>query len=65
METAIWALAPISDCLLEANCNQKLRAGMYECEGCMGNGKRILLSEIHTAEVTIDNLGKVTIVSVL
>jgi hypothetical protein len=64
METAIWSLAPIVDCLIEADCNNKVKAGMYECEGCIGKGKRVLLTEMHTAEVIIDASEKIHVVSV-
>lgn len=65
METAIWALAPITECIIEAGCNHNLRAGMYECDGCIGNGQRILVNNMHKAEVIIDASEKIHIVSIL
>lgn len=65
MESAIWALAPIVDCFIEADCTKKARAGVYECDGCIGNGKRVMLADMHKAEVIIDASEKVHVVSIL
>ena len=65
METVIWALLPIVDCFIEADCTKGLRAGMYSCDGCLGNGKRVVLTDMHKAEVTIDASDKIHVVSIL
>jgi hypothetical protein len=65
MKTAIWALAPIAECIIEASCDHNLRAGMYGCDGCIGNGQRILVNNMRKAEVIIDESEKIHIVSIL
>ena len=65
METSNnWILAPLADCILEASCINKVRAGMYDCSGCIGNGKRIDLSMIKKIEVIIDASDKIHVVSI-
>lgn len=64
METADWVLVPIADCLIQASCAIATKAGMYECQGCIGNGKRFDTSQIHPVKVIIDASEKIQIVSV-
>ena len=59
-----WILAPLADCVLDASCVNKVRAGMYDCSGCIGDGKRIDLSMIRKIEVTIDAFDKIHVVSI-
>ena len=65
METSKnWILAPLADCVLDASCVNKVRAGMYDCSGCIGDGKRINLSMIRKIEVIIDAFDKIHVVSI-
>lgn len=54
MEIQTWALAPIEACVMEANCSVDNRAGMYTCNGCLGNGSRIDTENYRPTKVTID-----------
>jgi hypothetical protein len=57
MNTETWAMAPTTECLIEAGCTLAHKAGMYECPGCLGNGRRALLGAAVTITVALDHHG--------
>lgn len=65
METEIWALVPLENCILQSDCSKPNRAGFYNCEGCVGYGKKLASSDFIPAEVITDTNGKIHIVSVV
>lgn len=54
MEIEKWALAPIGDCIIEADCTIMHKAGMYSCDGCIGHGKRVLVDQYRAVQATVD-----------
>ena len=57
MTTETWAMAPTTECIIEAGCTLAHKAGMYECPGCLGNGRRALLGAAITIAVALDHHG--------
>ena len=57
MENEVWALAPISDCFIDAPCTQNTGA-IWWCGGCMGNGRRVVTSHVIEVMVLIGHDGR-------
>jgi len=54
MDIETWILMPTEKCYIEASCTISDRAGMYNCEGCIGDGKRVVANKSKTVKVTVD-----------
>jgi hypothetical protein len=57
MNTEQWTMAPTAACIIEADCTIAHKAGMFECPGCLGNGRRALLGAAITIAVVLDHHG--------
>jgi hypothetical protein len=64
MDPEIWALCPISECLMMAGCESN-SVGHFHCEGCIGKGKRVSTSEVFPVEVIMDHAGRPMAVNTL